>query len=87
MSPVIISNLKMKDLSKAQVTRPANASAWTWLADPRSHAFLNHKIVLAWVAAQTNDNQWMKNLNIGYHGCGEFSEDEKRIIRVVWKLS
>lgn len=57
MSPVIISNLKMKDLSKAQVTQPANASAWTWLADPRSHAFLNYKTVLAWVAAQMNDNQ------------------------------
>lgn len=86
MSPIIISNLEMKDLSKAQAAQPANASAWTWLADPRSHALLNHRAVLPRVAAQMNDHQWMKNLNVGYHGCGEFSEDEKRIIRAVWKL-
>ena len=39
------------------VAQPANASAWTWLADPGSHAFLNHRAVLTWVAAQMNDNQ------------------------------
>ena len=57
MSPIIISNLEMKDLSKAQAAQPANASAWTWLADPRSHALLNHRAVLPRVAAQMNDHQ------------------------------